>query len=68
MMLLPIAELMRQATQRPEGYLQDVLSRGIIRGDRLELTDEAYAELCAQYRGSDWQKATLVQGCRSCGG
>ena len=38
------------ARRRPEGYVDDVLSRGTVKNDRVTLTDEAYAELAAKYQ------------------
>jgi hypothetical protein len=38
------------AAKRPAGYVADVLSRGTVEGDRVTLSDEAYADLVAQYR------------------
>lgn len=35
--------------ERPAGYYQDVISRGIIIGEEIEFTEEAYNELCAKY-------------------
>lgn len=42
---------LRVAT-RPESYYTDVVSSGkIINDTHLELTEDAYAALCAKYRG-----------------
>jgi hypothetical protein len=38
------------ATKRPPGYVEDVLSRGTVDGDKVALSDEAYAGLVAKYR------------------
>ena len=42
--------LQYKAKHRPPGYLQDVLAHGTLSGDRLTLSDEVYATLCAKYR------------------
>jgi hypothetical protein len=39
------------AAKRPPGYVDDVLSHGTVEGDKVTLSDEAYAELVAKYRG-----------------
>jgi len=39
------------STKRPPGYLEDVLSHGTVEGDKVTLSDEAYAALCSKYRG-----------------
>ena len=45
-------EVLRQwAAHRPPGYVEDVLSHGTVEGDRVTLSDEAYAQLVAKYRG-----------------
>lgn len=38
--------------KRPPGYMEDVLSHGTVEGDKVTLTDEAYAMLVAKYRGT----------------
>lgn len=43
--------LKRAAAKRPPGYLEDVLSRATVDGDRVTLTSEAYRELVNKYRG-----------------
>jgi hypothetical protein len=39
------------ATKRPPGYVEDVLSHGTVEGDKVTLSEEAYAALFAKYRG-----------------
>lgn len=41
------------ASRRPPGYIEDVLSHGTVEGDKVTLTDEAYAMLAAKYRGTN---------------
>lgn len=43
--------LKRAAAKRPPGYLEDVLSRATVDGDKVTLTSEAYRELVNKYRG-----------------
>jgi hypothetical protein len=38
------------ATKRPPGYVEDVLSHGTVEGDKVTLSDEAYAALSSKYR------------------
>lgn len=47
-----LAAINRTAKSRPPGYVEDVLSRGAVDGDRVTLTDDAYALLVAKYRGA----------------
>ena len=49
-MKLLIAKIHEAAKYRPEGYTEDVMSRGVIDGHSLEITSEALAELRAIYR------------------
>ena len=49
-MRLIIGEILTSAKDRPEGYVEDVMSRGVIDGDFLEITSEALTELRAIYR------------------
>jgi hypothetical protein len=44
-----LCEIERRAAERPPGYVEDVLSRGMVVGDELELSEEAYRELVAKY-------------------
>lgn len=50
------------AAHRPAGYYEDVLSRGTVVGDQLELSPEAYADLVAKYQppAQNWPAWTLV--------
>lgn len=43
--------LKRAAAKRPPGYVEDVLSRATVDGDKVTLTSEAYRELVNKYRG-----------------
>lgn len=44
-----ISRLEAVAKHRPDGYLDDVLSRGRIMGSVLELPEDKYAMLCRKY-------------------
>lgn len=48
-----LAAVHRTAEKRPPGYLEDILSHGTVEGDKVTLSDEAYAELFVKYRGPD---------------
>lgn len=50
------------AAHRPAGYYEDVVSRGKVVGDQLELSPEAYADLVAKYQqpAENWPAWTLV--------
>jgi hypothetical protein len=48
-MRIPLENLAARAKERPEGYLEDVLGRGKVDGDELELSDEAFQELVKRY-------------------
>jgi len=45
-----IHAIRKVARNRPLGYEEDVLSHGTVEGDKVTLTDEAYALLVAKYR------------------
>jgi hypothetical protein len=51
MITLHVSSLSVTAERRPPGYVEDVLSRGTVEGDKVTLSDDAYAELVAKYRG-----------------
>ena len=51
MKIFTLQAIRNTATKRPPGYVEDVLSRGTVEGDKVTLSDEAYAELVAKYRG-----------------
>jgi hypothetical protein len=48
-MRLHIASVRAMAASRPPGYLEDVLSRGTVDGDWIELGDQAAGALAAKY-------------------
>jgi len=50
MITLSLASLTNTALSRPSGYLEDVLSRASVDGDRVVLTTQAYGSLVAKYR------------------
>ena len=47
---LSIKVLHQWSAQRPPGYVEDVLSHGTVEGDKVSLSDDAYAGLVAKYR------------------
>lgn len=49
-MKLRIAKVHEAAPSRPPGYVEDVLSRGTVDGEWLDIAPEPYAELVAKYR------------------
>jgi hypothetical protein len=49
-MRLRIAKIHEAAVSRPPDYVQTVLSRGVVDGERLEISDQALAELRQQFR------------------
>jgi hypothetical protein len=49
-MRLRIAKIEARSAERPAGYVEAVLSRGVIDGEWLEISPEALAELRATYR------------------
>ena len=77
-MRLRISKIHELAATRPAGYLEDVLSSGIVSGDFLEVSAEAHAALRTKYRpaapavdlsrltpstASDHEKHGLISGC-----
>jgi hypothetical protein len=50
MIKLSLESLKNTAKSRPDGYLEDVLSRAEIDGDNVTLTSEAYRALLSKYR------------------
>lgn len=49
-MKLSILKIHEQAKDRPQGYVEDVLSKGIVEGDWLEISKEALQDLRDKYR------------------
>jgi hypothetical protein len=49
-MRLRIAKIHEAAMSRPPNYVQAVLSRGVVDGEWLEISDEALADLRQQFR------------------
>jgi hypothetical protein len=48
--ILSVEGIRRQSASRPEGYLEELLSRGFVRDDGfVEFTDEVFAELVDKY-------------------
>lgn len=50
-MILTLAQIHARAAERPPGYVEDVLSRGALTGDTLELSEGEYRALCVKYGG-----------------
>lgn len=48
-MKIPLAHIRDKAKDRPSGYYDDVVSRGTIEGELIELPDEEYRKLCVKY-------------------
>ena len=48
--IISIEALRAQANERPAGYVEDVMSQGMIDGDTLLLKDDVYTQLCNRYR------------------
>jgi len=49
-MRLRIAKIHEAAMSRPPNYVQSVMSRGVVDGEWLEISDEALADLRQQFR------------------
>lgn len=49
MKTLSIAELHSHSEHRPPGYVDDVIAHGTLEGDRLRLTDDAFAAVRRKY-------------------
>jgi len=49
-MKILISEIKKKSSERPTGYFEDVISRGKIIGDYLELSPENYRLLLIKYR------------------
>ncbi len=49
-MKIRLAKIHEAAPSRPPGYVEAVLARGVVDGEWLEISDEAMADLRAQYR------------------
>ena len=48
-MRFPVKHLLERAPERPEGYIEEVLSLGRIEGQELVMEDQTYADLKARY-------------------
>lgn len=55
-MLMRIADIKRKAKERPEGYLEDVLAHGTVRGDILVIDGPAYISLLKKYNPNGQQR------------
>ena len=74
-MRLRIAKIRAKAATRPVGYIEDVLSSGIMDGEHLEIAAETLATLRDKYRppaparrltpstASDHEKQGHISGC-----
>lgn len=60
-MRLKLSSIHAMAVHRPQGYVEDVLSRGNVDGDTVTLSVQAYAELCAKYRAPAEARAPLTK-------
>jgi len=49
---LKLEDLRKRRADRPTGYYEDVVSRGVVDGDTLTLPDDVYRALCLRYRVS----------------
>ena len=49
MIVVSLAALREAATRRPEGYLEEVLAAGVVRGQHVHLPAEAYRALVKKY-------------------
>lgn len=47
---LSLSSLTKTSLRRPEGYLQDILSKATVDGDKVHLASEVYRELVSKYR------------------
>lgn len=55
MITISLREIADKARRRPAGYYEEVVSRGVIKGDEIEFTDEAFGELRRKYRATKTQ-------------
>lgn len=60
-MRLQISKINEMAKNRPDGYAEDVLSRGVISGEWLKISSESLAELREKYRPSEERQGILKQ-------
>ena len=51
-MKIKLRDIQIKAKERPTGYLEDVLSKGKVIGDYLEISPENYLKLTSKYRQS----------------
>lgn len=67
-MKILISKLKENASNRPEGYVEDVMSKGVVEGDSLVLTPESYKELLQKYNPNS--KALMTEEAKPscCGG
>lgn len=61
-MKIPLTLLREAAPSRPIGYFEDVVSRGIITDELIDLPDSSYAELLEKYRAYREPPNYLEQG------
>jgi hypothetical protein len=59
-MKLRLQKIHDTAQDRPPGYAEDVISRGVIEGEWLHIPDEAMAELRSKYRPALPSISTMV--------
>ena len=46
---MPLSEVQAKASERPAGYLEDVLSRGCVKNDIIEMDYKSYMDLIEKY-------------------
>ena len=58
---IPLADIHARAPHRPHGYVERVMSLGAIAGDNLELPEQVFEDLRAEYAPGQ----AKCQGCGS---
>jgi hypothetical protein len=48
---IPLSDIHARAHLRPPGYVEEVLACGVVKGDALEIDEEAFQRLAKKYRG-----------------
>lgn len=66
-MRLRITKIHDAAKDRPDGYVEEVLSRGVIDGEWLEISDEDLSDLRAKFRPKPVIQPTPHSGIRGAG-
>lgn len=55
-----LSSIRKLASERPAGYVEDVLSHGTVEGERVVLSDDAYNTLFIKYRGQPPKPAPVA--------